>query len=209
MDLASYMREIEALVQHLSPCAGLLGDMDVHVIEELWEADVPLEAVLGGVRHGARRLSGLKRPPRGLPLKRVRPDVDRQARKRKKAAMAPPIAPAAPAEEGPWRQVVVQIAAEAPPPVARQLDRLSSDADLGEERAFVRFLAISRDYYQHRLETLPPGARDELLDDVARVAGPVLARMSPDGRQETVEELARRRLVEADPVLEPRRFWQD
>jgi len=211
MDLGRYLQEIEALVQHLSSHAGLLGDMDLYVIEELFEQGVPLEASLAGIRKGAERLERLKRPPKGLPLKRVRGDIKKEV-KRFSSNPEPVEAGSkalAPEDDDTWRSVVRGIAAEAPSPVNDLLGALAEDASLGDERAFVRFLGISGDYYQHKLDDLAPARRQSLMDDLAASARAALAPMSPNAREEMLDELARRRLASDDPVLEPRRFWQD
>ncbi len=212
MDLPTYMQEIEALVQHLSPHAGLLGDVDLRVIEELHEQGVPLEAALAGIRKGAQRLEGLKRPPKGLPLKRVQGDVRKEVKRfaSSGAAEAPAAdAPAAPPEDDSWREVVRTIAVEVSPTVASALHAIADDPGMGEERAFVRFLGISGEYYQAQLDELPPARHRTLMADLTSSARSVLAPMSPVARDEMLQELARRRLADEDPVLEPRRFWQD
>jgi hypothetical protein len=215
MDHATYMREIEALVQHLCPRAQLLGDMDLHVIEQLFDGGIPLESALAGIRKGAKRLSRLKRPPRGLPLARMRKDIeraDRHGATDRDAASKPDPAPAeagAPAADDSWRPVVRALAANSPGPAATALAELADTVGLGQERAFVRFLAISREHYQRVLEALPPGAQADLRDNVGAASAAVLAGMSADAREDLVAELVRRRLIEQDPVLDPRRFWQD
>jgi hypothetical protein len=220
MELDPYMREIESLVQHLSPQASLLGDMDLHVIEELYGEGIPLEAALAGIRAGARRLAGLKRAPRGLPLKRVRTDVRKAAKKKnakKKNARSHPEAIDAeaasarttPAEDDSWRDTVREMAEQVSTPFSAQLAALADDADLGAERAFVRLLTISQDYYQCALESLDFDDRDALIEEIAGPVAPALKSMLPEARQQMLEELARRRLAEADPVLDPDRFWQD
>jgi len=200
-----YLQEAEALVQHLSARAGLLGDMDLHVLEELYENGVPLETTLAGIRAGAQRLSKLKRPPKGLPLARVRPDVKRAAKNRAKlsGAVGEPET-----EDEDWRDAVRAMAEEAGS-VAKDLLELANTPALGAERAFVRFLALSGEYYQRKLEAMSASARDAMLDEIERTADDALKRMTPDARHDTLLELARRRLTEADPVLRPDRFWQD
>jgi len=200
-----YLQEVEALVQHLSTHAGLLGDMDLHVIEEFYEGGVPLEAALAGIRAGAKRLAGLKRPPKGLPLARLRRDVERAAKNRAKNVLAT----AEPAvQDDSWREVVRAMAEDAQA-MKPDLLHLAETPDLGAERAFVRFLTLSAEYYQRKLESLSPPSRDSLLDEIEVAAAGALENMAPDARQDTVLELARRRLAEADPVLRPERFWQD
>ncbi len=214
MDHATYLREIEALVQHLCPRAQLLGDMDLHVIEELYDDGTPLEAALAGIRRGAKRLSRLKRPPRGLPLSRVRRDIARAGRGERTGDTEPvadtPAGETAMGEEDEnWRPIVRELAASAPPTAAADLEELADSGGLGEERAFVRFLAISRAHYQAVLESLPLDAREDLRAQVTASSASVLAGMSADAREDLVGELVRRRLIEEDPVLDPRRFWQD
>jgi hypothetical protein len=216
MDLGRYLQEIEALVQHLSTHAGLLGDMDLYVIEQWYTDDIPLEAALAGTRKGAQRLQRLKRPPKGLPLKRVRPDVKREVTRfvsstdGAEAAPAPVVSePGEPPGDETWRSVVRTLAEEAPASVGDTLRALADDESLGEERAFVRFLAVSGEYYQHKLDSLEPRQRQSLMAELATSARAALAPMSPSARDELLQELARRRLASDDPVLEPRRFWQD
>ena len=216
MDLGRYLQEIEALVQHLSPTAGLLGDMDLYVIDQWFIDGVPLEAALAGTRKGAQRMQRLKRPPKGLPLKRVRPDVKREVGRFASSpettdavSVAPVSGPAEPAGDPAWRAVLRTIAGEAPAPVGDTLRALADDASLGEERAFVRFLRISGEYYQGKLDALGPQRRHALMTELASSARAALAPMSPAARDEMLQELARRRLASDDPVLEPRRFWQD
>ncbi len=211
MQLDPYMREIESLVQHLSPQASLLGDMDIHVIQELHAEGVPIEAALAGIRAGAKRLAGLKRRPRGLPLKRVRTDVRKVMKKNARtSAQATPARSPAPADEHEaWREAVREMAAAVPQPFARELATLAADTDLGAERAFVRLLAISGDYYQSRLEAMDLDARDALMEEIRGPVAPALRSMLPEARQQMLDQLARRRLAEADPVLDPDRFWQD
>lgn len=207
MERDRYLQEVEALVQHLSARADLLGDMDLYVIETLFEKGVPLETTLTGIRSGAKRLSRLKRPPKGLPLKRLRRDVERAAKKSAKNVLTTSGSEPASADDS-WRDAVRGMAREAGP-MAAELQELAEAANLGAERAFVRFLAISGEYYQRKLEAMGPSARDTLFDEIELVATDALKKMSPDARQDTVLELARRRLTEADPVLRPERFWQD
>jgi hypothetical protein len=216
MDHATYLREIEALVQHLCPRAQLLGDMDLHVIEQLFDGGIPLESALAGIRRGARRLSRLKRPPRGLPLTRMRKDIERADRpgaKDRGPAKSPDPVPSG--DDGrteaddSWRAVVRALAGDSPEPAAAALSQLADAEGLGEERAFVRFLAISREHYQRALEVLPSAAQTDLRDNVGAASAEVLAGMSADAREDLVTELVRRRLIEQDPVLDPRRFWQD
>ena len=207
MERDHYLQEVEALVQHLSARADLLGDMDLHVIEELYEKGVPLETMLTGIRAGARRLSKLKRPPKGLPLKRLRADVERAAKKRAKNVLTTTDDEPSAMDDS-WRDAVRAMVQEARS-MATELQQLAETPDLGEERAFVRFLAISGEYYQRKLDTMGPTARDALLDEIELGAAEALRKMSPDARQDTVLELARRRLTDADPVLRPERFWQD
>ncbi len=216
MDLGRYLQEIEALVQHLSTHAGLLGDMDLHVIDQWFADGVPLEAALAGTRKGAQRLQRLKRPPKGLPLKRVRPDVKRELKRFVSSSGGIEAAPAAavavpeqPPGDETWRAVVRTLAGEAPATVGATLRALADDESLGEERAFVRFLAISGEYYQRKLDALEPRQREILMTQLATSARAALAPMSPTARDELLQELARRRLASDDPVLEPRRFWQD
>ena len=216
MDLPTYMQEIEALVQHLSPHAGLLGDADLSAIEGLHERGVPLEAALAGIRKGAKRLEGLKRPPKGLPIKRVQGDVRKEVKRfssdRKvdeASALNIGSAPATSLEDDSWREVVRTIAAEVPEAVASALHAIVDDPQLGEERAFVRFLAISGEYYQQQLDAMASDRHQALMNELAGSAREALASMSPMAREEMLQELALRRLASDDPVLEPRRFWQD
>ncbi|MDP7112773.1 MAG: hypothetical protein QGH45_12455, partial [Myxococcota bacterium] len=202
-------------VQHLCPRAQLLGDMDLHEIEQLFDGGIPLESALAGIRKGAKRLSRLKRPPRGLPLARMRKDIelaDRHGAEDRDAARKPDPAPeegGGPEADDSWRPVVRALAADPPEPAATALSELAGTEGLGQERAFVRFLAISREHYQRVLEALPAGAQVDLRDSVGAASAAILASMSADAREDLVAELVRRRLIEQDPVLDPRRFWQD
>ena len=219
MDHQHYLQEIEALVQHLSPQAHLLGDMDLHVIETLFDDGIPLETALAGIRKGARRLSRLKRPPRGLPLKRVRGDVDKEARRSAGGSTRAPSGAGAPRGDVPtsvppansdaWREVVRGMAASVDDPVRTALEALADAAGLGEERGFVRLVTISREFYQHRVEALAAAQRDAIREEVTRAAAPATGGMSPEARQDLVDELVRRRLMAQDPILDPKRFWQD
>ncbi len=214
MDRASYLREIEALVQHLRPQAQLLGDMDLHVLEELYEQGVPLEAVLAGFRRGAERLARLKRPPRGLPLSRMRKDVERAQKGGSRGGASPPAPVSAPTQAPPepddsWRETVLGLSTAVEGDSAAALRLLAGEAGLGEERAFVRFVSVSREHYQGRMDALAPEARDALLQEVEAASADVLAGMSADAREDLLAELVRRRLMAQDPVLDPRRFWQD
>ena len=216
MDRASYLRDIEALVQHLRPQAQLLGDMDLHVIEELYDAGVPLDAALAGIRQGAERLGRLKRPPRGLPLSRMRKDVERAMGRGRGSAppRTPTPNPELPAEPPPeaddsWRDLLRELSARVEGDACTLLRELAGTSGLGEERAFVRFVAISRDHYQRRLDSLDPDERDALIEEVEASSAAVLGGMSADAREDLIAELVRRRLMAQDPVLDPRRFWQD
>ncbi len=73
----------------------------------------------------------------------------------------------------------------------------------------MRFVAISRDHYQRRLDSLDPEERDALIGEVEASSIAVLGGMSAHAREDLLAELVRRRLMAQDPVLDPRRFWQD
>lgn len=215
MDIEAYLQEIEALVLHLSPQAHLLGDMDLHVIEELYDRGIPLHNALAGIRKGAHRLSRLKRPPRGLPLARVRRDVEKEAGltgKNKggveKPSQEPPVAPP-PVPESPWRTVLQGIADAVDGEHRRALTALAADEELEEERAFVRYLGISRTYYQEQAERLAESSRAQLEDEVSTASAAVLTGMDPLEAAALLDELVRRRLIAQDPVLDPQRFWQE
>lgn len=211
MKFEGYLQEIETLVVHLAPEALVLSDMDLHVAEQWFEAGVPLETALAGVRKGSRRLQRLKRPPRGLPLKRVCPDVERERKgqpKRDDDAPATVARPQAKVDHR-WRNVVLRIASEAPRPAMDQLRALAGDQALGEERAFVRFTGVSREHYQCEIEALDPALRQQWSDEITRATAAAHAGMSPDARGELVAELVRRRLIAENPVLDPQRFWEE
>ncbi len=212
MELDDYLREIECLVLHLSPQAQLLGEMDLHVAEELWATRVPLEAALAGIRKGALRLARLKRPPRGLPLRRVRRDIAREVRRAQQRSAGAPGDGANPAEapgDPAWRRAVEAMARGAGEPWSTRLRALAADDSLGEERAFLRVVAVARDYYSAALDALGNARREALVGEVERASAPVLDRMAPAAREDLLLELVRRRLMTQDPVLDPQRFWQE
>jgi len=218
MEFEGYLQEIEALVVHLAPEARVLSDMDLHVAERLFEEGVPLEVALAGIRKGARRLQRLKKPPRGLPLSRVRRDVDKESKRLARRRGAAPEAHAEAAGEAPaegaepgarWRAVVRRLADEVEPPTRDELVALADDAALGEERGFVRFTRISGAFYSEHLERLEPATRQAWRDEVRRATADATAAMSEDARQELLEELVRRRLIAENPVLDPGRFWEE
>ncbi len=213
MKIEPYLQEIEALVVHLSPQAHLLGDMDLHVIRELYDRGIPLHCALAGIRKGADRLSRLKRPPRGLPLKRVLRDVEKEAgltgKGKAAAALKRPEPSPPPSDPSPWREVLRGLAGAVAGSHRRALIALADNEELEEERAFVRYLGISRNYYQEVVEGLPESQRTGLEEQVSTASAAVLTRMDPLEAATLLEELVRRRLIAQDPVLDPQRFWQE
>ncbi len=212
MEFEGYLREIASLVETLDPGARLLDDMDLHVAGEWFADGVPLETALAGVRKGAVRLRRLKRPPDGLPLRRLRPDVARERKRRaRRSAAAPAAAPpphAAP-EGGRWRAVVRRIAAEVGGAPQTPLEALADERGLGPEQAFVRFAEISREHYRRQLDAMDPARRAAWTLEVGEQDADRLAAMSPEARQKRLSVLVRRRLIAENPVLDPDRFWDE
>ena len=74
-----WFQAANSLVLHLRDEGHFLSPVDLEILGRWWEDALALPAVLRGIRLGAERLGRLKRPPRGLPLKRLDKDVRREA----------------------------------------------------------------------------------------------------------------------------------
>lgn len=207
------------LVLHLRDEGHVLSSMDQHLLATWWERGYPLPTVLRTVRTTGEKLKKRKRPPRGLPLKSMRKQVERageQAVVRGAAAVTTPQDPqdgltelriardrviAALAERGlghhsasPLKEADASLAAELSAP------------DPGG--AFVALLRVSRSYYDGLVASLPRARRAAIRQEMTASLTDA-RRMDPAAIEATIGELLRRRAMEDDPVLDPRRVTED
>lgn len=101
-----------------------------------------------------------------------------------------------------------RIADTAPEAAALVRSVAGEAADLGAERAYVRLVEVSRAFYAARLDALDAVPRGRLLAESRASLGPAAARMKPQALEETVRELALRRVMAEDPVLDPDRVLE-
>jgi hypothetical protein len=219
--LERYAAAVAELVLHLRDEGHILSPIDQHMIERWWDSGYPLETVLRTVRDTGERLKKRKRPPRGLPLKSMRRQVDKAGERALRLALGarlrepPPSQDAAP--EGEETRAELRAAVEAArtaaagplrDALAAVVDSLDALENRGPEEAFSDLLAIGRRYYDACLAALQPWDRDRLQAEVLAGLGSAADDMDLQARDETVLELVRRRLREEDPILHPDRLWR-
>lgn len=212
-DLADYAAAVGELVLHLRDEGAILSSIDQHLVATWWERGYPLPVVLRAVRETGERLKRRKRPPRGLPLKSMSKQVEREgerALERGAAAVAPsPASPSSGAAESVLDRALARLrrAPRRRAAHAALLDEAAQslrDAQQGPPGlAFVALLAASRCYYDGLFASLPPEEQRRLRDEIEGSLPPRSGRESLDARDEAVRELVRRRLRERDPVLDP------
>lgn len=206
------------LVLHLRDEGHVLSSMDQHLIATWWERGYPLPTVLRTVRDTGERLKKRKRPPRGLPLKSMSRQVERDGGRAVTRAAA-----AAPGDVGPdglWHLRVARDrvlaalgdrghghrSARALKGADASLSAALAEPDSGG--AFVTLLRVARTYYDALVSAAPSGERAALRSEITASLGDV-RRMAPDAVDATVSELLRRRMQEQDPVLDVRRIEED
>lgn len=205
--LESFAAHIQEVVLHLRDEGHLLSSVDQHYIERWWEAGYPLESVLAAVLVGGRRLMARKRKPRGLPLKSLDARVRRDGAKALERAVG--TAPSAEVEEFAFelRTDGAPLPSGVPEAVVVEARRAARTAlaalqDRPPGARYTASLSISRAYYDALLAGAPLLA-DALRAEAEASLGDAARRMTPEGLAETVEELARRRLKQQDPSLDP------
>lgn len=216
--LDRYAAAVGELVLHLREEGHILSPIDQHMIERWWDQGYPLETVLRTVRETGTRLKARKKPPRGLPLKSMRRQVDKAGQRAVDASVGAHHldASGSVADEAGDESPVSVVAAfradiAAAPPSAPLEDADAALAALGEvgpEEAFADLLAISRRYYDACLAALSGEERERMRDEILDQLGGGAAAMDPDALEETVLELSRRRLRQSDPILHPDRLWR-
>ncbi|MCP4873537.1 MAG: hypothetical protein GY898_33035 [Proteobacteria bacterium] len=212
--LDRYAAAVGELVLHLRDEGHILSPIDQHMIERWWDSGYPLETVLRTVRETGDKLKKRKKPPRGLPLKSMRRQVDKAGQRAVDASVgahttAPEVEPVAAAETlGVVASFRADIAAADPTPALHAADAaLAALGDVGPEEAFADLIAISRRYYDACLEALGDDERARMRARVREELGEGAAAMDLDALEETVLELCRRRLRTSDPILHPDRVW--
>lgn len=217
--LPEYAAAVGELILHLRDEGTVLSSIDQHLVAGWWEAGYPLGPVLLAVREGAERLKRRKNPPRGLPLSALRASVERAgARARERMAAGQVGLDQSPLDEG--RRLLevararIAAADEGSRPdrlrllgeAERRLAEVSAEDPAG---AFVALLAVSRCYYDGLFELLEPGDRARLHAEVREELGSGLARMAPEAVHGATQELIRRYMRAADPILDPIEIEQE
>lgn len=228
--MQGYARAVQELVLWMRAEGHVLSPMDSHLICGWWEAGYPLEVVLGAVRQAGTRVLRRRNPPRGLPLTSLRRSVDAAGRRALALAVGSTDRGREAGEREGTDRVLAGLLAEtsgllgascgdgvgagtgaavreaALAEARRELESLAG-ADLRSESVFSALLGVSRRYYEALDSALDPCERDEMsraiLSDLAEAA----PAMDPDVLARTVDELRRRTLRLADPVLDPDRYW--
>ena len=213
--LSEYAAAVGELLLHLRHEGIVLSSMDQHLLASWWEAGYPLPVVLRTVRDTGERLLRRKSPPRGLPLKSMRKQVEKAAEAvlvRQEAAPTdlPDAAREASDLLGAARASVASRHRAAPSQALEQASAELAALDPQDpDTAFVELLAVSRRYYERRCDALSSSDRARRRAEALASLGERARRMAPDAREATVEELIRRSLKAEDPVLDPLRLETD
>jgi len=227
-DLAAYAAAVAELMLHLRDEGTILTSIDQHFVATWWERGYPLPTVLRTVRETGERLKRRKRPPRGLPLKSMRKQVEKAGEQvLELGAFAGPDGPPAPPPEdraaAPRTEPVdppsalppvltvalarLQDAEDTPPGradlAAQARATLLAGAASSPETAFVAVLRASRAYYDALATLLDAVERARLVREAEDLLGPPVRGEAPEARAEDVRELVRRCLRAEDPILDP------
>ena len=217
-----YLRAVRDVVVHVRQSGVFLSPVDQQIIDAWCEAGVPLAAVLRGIRLGAERLSRLKRPPRGLPLKRLVKDVAKeqtlaakaQEGRADEAARAGREGGAASAflEAARARLVAARMRPDDPDDVGiiEEISALgyeAGEAGWSAELCFAALAGCARRWYEGVRLALPADERQRREAAALAALGEQAARQPRDVLRGTVAARVRRDLCDEDGVLDPDGLW--
>ena len=233
-ELETFAAEVQELVLYLRDEGHVLSSIDQHFVEQWWDAGYPLDVVLRVLLDQGRKLKARKRPPRGLPLKSMRRQVEKAGLSALRRSVGAP---------GSGGSGVEERDGGSPPPdgsdeAGRILTRLLADvADAVEDRRsrglndealeasrmglealrdgalggaqlLGRLLAVGREYYDALWRGQSEADRRRIRQEVTDGLGKAVLSMSPESLDETVVELCRRRLRVIDDLFDPQRYWE-